>query len=127
MCRSGAVPSSSVAADAVRQREIAELAHRLAGLGGRQGARVFALSWWSDHLLARSMRDPAFRAHLFRFVDAFPALGDPPSVVAHLRSEFDGVSVPWWFRLGLATTHGVPGGARLTSAVAGRAVDRMAR
>ncbi|HLX88398.1 MAG TPA: proline dehydrogenase family protein, partial [Acidimicrobiales bacterium] len=115
-----------MAADAVRQREIAELAHQLAGLGGRRGARVFALTWWSDHLLSRAMRDPAFRAHLFRFVDAYPSLGQPRSVVEHLRGEFQGLSVPWWFRLGLATA-GAPGGDRVTAAVAGRAVDRMAR
>ena len=116
-----------MAADAVREREIAELARRLAGLGGRRGARVFAMSWWSDHLLARAMADPAFRTHLFRFVDAYPALSGAGSVVGHLRGEFDGVVLPWWFRLGLAAGARAPGGRRVTAAVAGRGVTRMAR
>ena len=114
-------------AEREREREIAELARRLAGLGGGRGARVFALSWWSDHLLARAMADPWFRARLFRFVDAFPSLSGPDEVVAHLRGEFEGGRVPWWFALGLALGRGVPGGARLTAAVAARSIDRMAR
>lgn len=110
-----------------REAEIAELAGRFAGLGGRPVARVFALSWWSDHLMARAMADEHFRARLFRFVDAFPALDDPAEVVDHLRAEFEGQSVPWWFRLGLDVGESSKAGRRLTTAVANRSIDRMAR
>jgi RHH-type proline utilization regulon transcriptional repressor/proline dehydrogenase/delta 1-pyrroline-5-carboxylate dehydrogenase len=110
-----------------REHEIAELARRFAGLGGRRGAQVFALSWWSDHLLARAMADPAFRARLFRFVDAFPSFEGPTDVVEHLRGEFQGVAVPWWFRLGLSVGPALPGGNRLVGDVARRSIDRMAR
>ncbi|MHB8681866.1 MAG: proline dehydrogenase family protein [Acidimicrobiales bacterium] len=111
----------------VREDEIAELARRLAGLGGTGGARVFALSWWSDHLLARAMEDDAFRARLFRFVDAFPALQGPGEVTEHLRGEFEGAAVPWWFALGLRLSQSAPEGDRLSAWVARRSIDRMAR
>lgn len=116
-----------MAADVERQEQIASLARRFAGLGGRPVARVFALSWWSDHMLARAMEDPHFRARLFRFVDAFPALDGPRDVAEHLQAEFDGQAVPWWLRLGLDLA-GRPGaGQRITAAVARRSIDRMAR
>ncbi|MDE3087591.1 MAG: proline dehydrogenase family protein, partial [Acidobacteriota bacterium] len=116
-----------VVSDAEREREIAELARRFAGLGGRPVAKVFALSWWSDHLLARAMADAHFRARLFRFVDAFPALEGPDEVVGHLRAEFAGARVPWWFGLGLQASAGSALSERLASGVARRSIDRMAR
>jgi RHH-type proline utilization regulon transcriptional repressor/proline dehydrogenase/delta 1-pyrroline-5-carboxylate dehydrogenase len=76
--------------------------------------------------MARAMADEHFRARLFRFVDAFPALDDPAEVVDHLRQEFSGQSVPWWFRVGLDVGES-RAGRRLTSAVASRSIDRMAR
>jgi RHH-type transcriptional regulator, proline utilization regulon repressor / proline dehydrogenase / delta 1-pyrroline-5-carboxylate dehydrogenase len=116
-----------VVVDADREREIAEVARRFAGLGGTPVARVFALSWWSDHLLARAMEDPHFRARLFRFVDAFPALKRPEEVVDHLQAEFAGQSLPWWFHLGLDLGERYRIGRRLLSMVAARSIDRMAR
>jgi RHH-type transcriptional regulator, proline utilization regulon repressor / proline dehydrogenase / delta 1-pyrroline-5-carboxylate dehydrogenase len=110
-----------------REREIREVAKRIAELGGRQRAHLFHLSWWSDRLLARSMADPSFRTSLFRFVDAFPSLRDDEDVEDHLRSEFEGVDVPRWFGTGLGLAKNVPGGARLSAGVARRSIDRMAR
>ena len=46
----------------VDERTVEQLARRIAELGGRQRARVFHLSWWTDRLLAASMYDPEFRA-----------------------------------------------------------------
>ena len=112
--------------DAQRERQIADLARSLARLGGRPVARVYALSWWSDHLLARAMEDPHFRARLFRFVDAFPALDGPGDVAEHLLAEFEGQDVPWWFRLGLDLSRRPGAGRRLTAAVARRSIDRLA-
>lgn len=117
----------AVVIDTDREAQIAELARRFGGLGGRPVARVFALSWWSDHLMARAMADEHFRARLFRFVDAFPALDDPAEVVDHLRAEFEGQRVPWWFRLGLDVGESSKAGRRVTTAVANRSIDRMAR
>ncbi len=114
-------------ADTRRERDIAELARRLAGLEGRPAARVFALSWWSDHLLARAMADPHFRARLFRFVDTFPALRGADDVSEHLRQEFDGQPAPLWFRLGLDATASSKAARLLVAALSRRSVDRMAR
>lgn len=102
------------------------MARQLAGLGGSGRARVFHLSWWSDRLMAQSMADPAFRAHLFRFVDAFPALGDDADVDRHLRAEFAGTPLPQWFAGGLGLSSHLPGGRHLPAAVARRTVTRMA-
>ncbi len=109
------------------ERTVEQLARRIAELGGRQRARVFHLSWWTDRLLAASMYDPEFRARLFRFVDAFPALKDDADIEAHLRDEFEGAEVPTWFGAGLGIAEWVPGGAHLSAAVARRTIDRMAQ
>lgn len=111
----------------MREHAIRELAGRIAELEGRQRARVFHLSWWSDHLLARAMADPVFRTRLFRFVDAFPAMSDDHDVEEHLVAEFEGLQLPGWFGTGLGLTRNVPGGARISAAVARRGIDRMAR
>jgi RHH-type proline utilization regulon transcriptional repressor/proline dehydrogenase/delta 1-pyrroline-5-carboxylate dehydrogenase len=111
----------------VDERTVEQLARRIAELGGRQRARVFHLSWWTDRLLAASMYDPEFRARLFRFVDAFPALSDDADIEAHLRDEFEGADVPTWFGAGLGIAEWVPGGTHLSAAVARRTIDRMAQ
>jgi RHH-type proline utilization regulon transcriptional repressor/proline dehydrogenase/delta 1-pyrroline-5-carboxylate dehydrogenase len=110
-----------------REREIQEVARRIADLEGGQRARAFHLSWWSDRLLARSMADHNFRTRLFRFVDAFPSLASDEEIEEHLRSEFEGVEVPRWFGAGMGLTRSVPGGARVSASVARRGIDRMAR
>jgi RHH-type proline utilization regulon transcriptional repressor/proline dehydrogenase/delta 1-pyrroline-5-carboxylate dehydrogenase len=110
-----------------RERDVVELARRIAELGGRQRARVFRLNWWSDRLLAHSMADPVFRTRLFRFVDTFPALRDDEDVQDHLHAEFAGVEVPPWFGKGLGLSERVPGGAHLSAVVVRRGIDRMAR
>jgi RHH-type proline utilization regulon transcriptional repressor/proline dehydrogenase/delta 1-pyrroline-5-carboxylate dehydrogenase len=73
------------------------------------------------------MYDPEFRARLFRFVDAFPALTDDADIEAHLRDEFEGAEVPSWFGAGLGIAEWVPGGTHLSAAVARRTIDRMAQ
>ncbi len=73
------------------------------------------------------MFDPEFRARLFRFVDAFPALKDDADIEAHLRDEFEGADVPTWFGAGLGIAEWMPGGSHLSAAVARRTIDRMAQ
>jgi len=109
------------------ERTVEQFARRIAELGGRQRARVFHLSWWTDRMLASSMYDPEFRARLFRFVDAFPALRDDADIEAHLRDEFEGAEVPAWFGTGLGIADWVPGGSHISAAVARHTIDRMAQ
>jgi RHH-type proline utilization regulon transcriptional repressor/proline dehydrogenase/delta 1-pyrroline-5-carboxylate dehydrogenase len=73
------------------------------------------------------MSDPVFRARLFRFVDAFPALSNDTDIETHLHDEFSGVAVPAWFGTGVALAERVPGGAHVSAAIARRIIDRMAR
>ena len=109
------------------ERSVEQLARRIAELGGRQRARVFHLSWWTDRMLATSMYDPDFRSRLFRFVDAFPSLKTDADIEAHIRDEFEGASVPTWFGAGLDIAEWMPGGSHLSAAVARRTIDRMAQ
>ena len=53
----------------------------------------------SDRLLANAMDDPAFRANLFRFVDAYPALVSSDDIVEHLDAYLDPKSTPPWIRI----------------------------
>jgi RHH-type transcriptional regulator, proline utilization regulon repressor / proline dehydrogenase / delta 1-pyrroline-5-carboxylate dehydrogenase len=109
------------------EQTVEQIARGISELGGRQRARVFHLSWWADRMLATSMFDPEFRARLFRFVDAFPALKDDAEIEAHIRDEFEGADVPNWFGAGLGIAEWMPGGSHLSAAVARRTIDRMAQ
>lgn len=111
--------------DARREQEIRDLVGKLAALEGKERARLFALSWWSDRLLSRAMADEQFRVRLFRFVDVYPALRGQREVLEHLRDEFAGAKVPWWFSAGLALGR-LPGGPALPASAARRGIDRMA-
>jgi RHH-type proline utilization regulon transcriptional repressor/proline dehydrogenase/delta 1-pyrroline-5-carboxylate dehydrogenase len=52
-------------------------AHPAPGILSRKGAYARIMEW--------SMRDPAFKAQLFRFVDVLPSLDSSAEVVRHLR------------------------------------------
>src|SRR5471030_3436882 len=47
------------------------------GILSKKGAYARIMEW--------SMKDPAFKAQLFRFVDVLPSLGSSSEVVRHLR------------------------------------------
>ena len=75
-------PSAGVAIeDAIRRLGGALLAsmdqHPSAGILSGRAVQGRLLEW--------SLRDPAFKARLFRFVDVLPALDSPGEVVRHLR------------------------------------------
>ena len=52
-------------------------AHPAPGILSKKGAYARIMEW--------SMKDPAFKAQLFRFVDVLPSLGSSAEVVRHLR------------------------------------------
>jgi RHH-type proline utilization regulon transcriptional repressor/proline dehydrogenase/delta 1-pyrroline-5-carboxylate dehydrogenase len=52
-------------------------AHPSPGILSKKGAYARIMEW--------SMRDPAFKAQLFRFVDVLPSLGSSAEIVRHLR------------------------------------------
>ncbi|MBW3536349.1 MAG: proline dehydrogenase family protein [Actinobacteria bacterium] len=104
---------------------ITELATEITKRGEGKQARVFRMSWWSERLLAWAMKDEAFKTQLFRFVDVFPALHEPPEVRRHVKEYFGGSDTPVIMRLAVATAGILPAG--ITSRVARRQISRMAR
>ena len=69
---------------------------------GHRGSLLSA-AFWSDKLMDWSMKDPAFKVQLFRFVDAFPMLRTPEQIHDHLVDYMSqpGVRPPPGFDLGL--------------------------
>ena len=60
-------------------------------------------AFWSDKLMAWSMKDPAFKVQLFHFVDCFPTLKTPDAIYDHLVDFMSrpGLSLPPGLDLGL--------------------------
>lgn len=52
-------------------------AHPAPGILSKKGAYARLMEW--------SMRDPAFKAQLFRFVDVLPSLRSSAEIVSHLQ------------------------------------------
>jgi len=107
-------------------REVTDLATRIAKLGTGEQAHVYRISWWSDRMLGFAMSHPSFKTQLFRFVDVFPATQDDDDVVRHLREYFEGADVPRVLDLGVGLADRVPFGAPMTASVARRNIRRMA-
>lgn len=65
---------------------------------------LLSRAFWSDKLMNWSMKDPAFKVQLFRFVDAFPSLRDPDAVHEHLVDYLSqpGVTLPPGMSFGMA-------------------------
>ena len=84
------------------EARVAELARQLAAMGERETSGVYRRSFVSDRMMAWAMARPAFRAQLFRFVDAFPAMVDDDDIARHLQEYFSG-DAPW------LVEHGVDG------------------
>src|SRR6266568_5712281 len=101
-------------------REVTDLATRIAKLGTGEQSHVYRMSWWSDRMLGFAMSHPSFKTQLFRFVDVFPATHGDDDVVRHLREYFEGADVPRMLDLGVGLADRVPFGAPVTASVARR-------
>ncbi|QYU65969.1 hypothetical protein J4558_13215 [Leptolyngbya sp. 15MV] len=66
---------------------------------------MLSAKFYSDALMEWSMKDPAFKVQMFRFVDAFPVLRDPEQIYEHLTDymEQPGVQPPKVISAALAT------------------------
>ena len=62
--------------------------------GHKQG--LLSAKFYSDALMEWSMKDPAFKVQMFRFVDAFPVLNTTDDIYEHLQDYLSqpGVTVP---------------------------------
>jgi len=69
----------------------------------RHGPLLFSPDWWDERLMALTMRDPALKVQLFRFIDVLPLLHTAPQISRHLREYFqEGAEhLPAWARAGL--------------------------
>lgn len=61
----------------------------LARRSGGQAPGLFDSRWWSQAAINLAMKDPAFKAQLFRFIDVLPSLRDDAQVV-RLAEEYFG-------------------------------------
>ncbi|HET9962351.1 MAG TPA: proline dehydrogenase family protein, partial [Nitrospiraceae bacterium] len=101
-----------------------ELARRSTGLS----PGLFDSRWWSQAAINLAMKDPSFKAQLFRFIDVLPALREDAQVV-RLAEEYFGdmthhlFGVQWGFKALAATTLG----ATLTGKTIRHQVEHMAR
>jgi len=101
-------PASAKSADDEGDRSDLEPATQRIGLEILQSARAhrdgrFSRRFWSDQLMQWSMKDPAFKTQLFRFIDAFPMLRTPEQIRSHLLEYLmqPGVTLPAGMSLGL--------------------------
>ncbi|MBI2708441.1 MAG: bifunctional proline dehydrogenase/L-glutamate gamma-semialdehyde dehydrogenase [Actinobacteria bacterium] len=107
-------------------RDVTELARRIAELGAGERSRVFRMSWWSERMLEWAMARPEFKTQLFRFVDVFPAMQDDADVVRHLHEYLGGADGPKALGLGIDAADHVPFGKGASARVARRNISRMA-
>jgi RHH-type proline utilization regulon transcriptional repressor/proline dehydrogenase/delta 1-pyrroline-5-carboxylate dehydrogenase len=82
-------------------------AHPSPGILSRKGAYARIMEW--------SMKDPAFKAQLFRFVDVLPSLGSSSEIVRHLQEYLGDKAV----ELGPAMKTGLAAAAFAPALVAG--------
>ena len=99
-----------------RIRAIGEdLAHR----SGGRAPGLFDSRWWSQAAINLAMKDPAFKAQLFRFIDVLPSLQDDAQVVRLAEEYFGDMSAhlfgAQWGLKALAST-------KLGAALSGKAI-----
>lgn len=97
------IPPTPLCADS--QLESAAQSHATAILNSARNDRagVMSAAFWSDKLMAWSMKDPDFKVQLFHFVDCFPALKSSDAVYDHLVDFMSkpGLNVPPGLDIGL--------------------------
>ncbi|MCC6810393.1 MAG: L-glutamate gamma-semialdehyde dehydrogenase [Deltaproteobacteria bacterium] len=92
-------------ADKAVEKSIREIAERLTELSKKESPGVFNKDFWTGRMLEFSMKDPAFKVELFRFVDVFSVLKTPEQVAQHLREYFlrEGLDLPAPIALSIKT------------------------
>lgn len=108
-------------------KEVSELARRLAKAGAGSKSSVYSMSFWNEKLLEWAMSRPEFKAQLFRLVDVFPATTDSQDILDHVGEYLSGPDVPRALRAAIDVAEAVPLGATVTASQARRNVERMAK
>ena len=83
-------------ADGDLQPRVLEIGGRLLAGTRKHRKGLFSAAFWSDQLVAWTMKDAAFRTQLFRFIDVFPMLRSPELVHDYLNDYLSqpGVTLP---------------------------------
>lgn len=107
---------------------ILRIGERLAELSAGLSPTLLESRWWSQSVINLAMKDPRFKAHLFRFIDVLPAVTDDARVVS-LANEYFGDLGNELFGLqwGLKALGSTSLGARLTGKSIRKQVEQMAR
>ncbi|MEM1165223.1 MAG: proline dehydrogenase family protein [Planctomycetota bacterium] len=90
-------PGTGSLADAVAsEARVFAIGAELLDAADRHRSGLLSTAFWRDKLMDWSMKDPAFKVQLFRFVDTFPALRTPEDVHDHLVDYLSqpGVNLP---------------------------------
>ncbi|MGQ0812121.1 MAG: proline dehydrogenase family protein [Nitrospiraceae bacterium] len=106
-------------------RRIGEfLAKRSAGLS----PTIFDSRWWSQTLINTAMKDEAFKAQLFRFIDVLPSLKSDERVVDLVEEYLGGTGTQLFgLQWGLKALSVTKLGARLSGKSIRHQVEQMAR
>lgn len=104
------------------------IGHQLAQLSAGHTPTIFEGRWWSQSAINLAMKDAAFKARLFCFIDVLPVVTDDERVVSLAEEYLGGTShelfgVQWGLKAMAAT--GI--GARLTGKAIRNQVEHMAR
>lgn len=107
---------------------ILRIGEHLAQLSAGASPTLFDRRWWAQSAINLAMKDPVFKAHLFRFIDVLPAVGDDARIVS-LAEEYFGDLQQSLFGLqwGLKALASTGLGARLTGASIRKQIEQMAR
>lgn len=99
----------------------------LARRSGGRAPGLFDSRWWSQAAINLAMKDPAFKAQLFRFIDVLPSLHDDARVV-QLAEEYFGVMSAHLFgaQWGLKALASTKLGASLSGKAIRHQVEQMA-
>lgn len=99
----------------------------LARRSGGRAPGLFDSRWWSQAAINLAMKDPAFKAQLFRFIDVLPSLQDDAQVV-RLAEEYFGEMSAHLFgaQWGLKALASTKLGASLSGKAIRHQVEQMA-
>jgi RHH-type proline utilization regulon transcriptional repressor/proline dehydrogenase/delta 1-pyrroline-5-carboxylate dehydrogenase len=106
---------------------VLRIGEHLAQLSAGHSPTIFEGRWWSRSAINLAMKDDAFKARLFRFIDVLPVITDDERVVS-LAEEYFGGSSSELFGLqwGLKALAATGIGARLTGKSIRNQVEQMA-
>ncbi len=89
-------PVSVAAPSGDLEPRVREIGAHLLNAARSHKTGIFSKQFYSDALMDWSMKDPAFKVQMFRFVDAFPMLKSAEAIHEHLEDYLSqpGVTVP---------------------------------